>query len=127
MSLLRLLSPSRQLALSSSTTLTPSLSLWVPNYGTIYLESSPTDNSNSNSIHEVQPQNDYMLSGHLDIKLPDHVSRARVRAVRVVFVTIMMNDKTPSGVKEQDVVFERKVEMIAGNAEGLFLEKHSSR
>jgi hypothetical protein len=130
MSLFRLLSPSRQASTSTSRTtpnqLNPTLRLWAPNYGTIYLEAPPIP-SPLDPPEAIKPQNDYMLSGHLDIDLPQHVKRARFKAVRVVFVTFMVNDKLPDKQREQDIIFERKVEIIAGNAEGLYLEKHSSR
>lgn len=124
MSFLRLLSPRPAESSSSRTAASPiTLALHVPSYDAIYLSSNP------DPLHErptpgdaTAPTDDVPLRGELEVVVPDKLGRRRCRAITVGMKTVSRLDLGPGRMGEEDTIFERKVEIIAGDADGIWLE-----
>jgi hypothetical protein len=119
MSFLRVLSPRPAKVSSRSSPIT--LALHVPSYGAIRL------NGNSDPFSELDPNDphaprDVPLTGELEVNVPEDLGRQRCKAIRVGVRTVVRLDMGPRRKGEEDTIFERKVEIIAGNAEGIWLE-----
>lgn len=114
MSVLRYLSQSKGIS-SRGASDTPTLTLRVHNYGILFL---PYPEPPSDDSDEMQPREDHVLAGELEVQLRD---ARRVKGIRVGLKTIMVADFGGNKKYEEDVVFERKVEIIGGNADGLWL------
>jgi hypothetical protein len=129
------LSPSRNLEHASSVSdgQTISLSLHVPNHGNILMnEPSPDDPDDQSAIANNgfgttgRPRKDVILSGHLEVSATPDVGRVRCKGVRVAFATLMVYNLGLNKISEQDVLFERKVE-IDGGYEGIWIDSVTSR
>ena len=73
------------------------------------------------------PREDQLLNGDLDIQMPRGTKRRRCKSVRVGVRTKCRLHMGPGRGWEEDVVFERKVEMMGGNAEGIVLDEGMQR
>jgi len=65
--------------------------------------------------------------GELEVEIPPGMGRVRVKAIRVGMRTETELTLGEGRVKEKDVIFERKVEVRGGNAEGIILEEGVQR
>lgn len=101
----------------------PKLKLHVPNYGMIYLP--PPDTSASGE--SVEPRDDAVMYGELELTLPMGYGTRRCKAIRVGFRTVLTLDLGSGRKFEEDVLFERKVEIIGSNADGMELFEGSQR
>jgi len=125
MSVLRLLSPIRGGSLSrNKSTDDITLTLRVPSYGTVFMK-PPDDPLWPIAISEA-PRNDQLLHGELDIHVPPGGKR-RCKAIRVGLRTVARLNMGPTRGWEEDVIFERKCEVIGGTADGLWLEEGLQR
>jgi len=68
-----------------------------------------------------------MLHGDLETSLPEGSGRKRCKAIRVGLRTAISLDLGVGRMAEEDVIFERKVEIRGGRADGLVLEEGSQR
>lgn len=81
-----------------------------------------------NSLYNPDaPRNDQILHGEFEITLPPGAGRKRCRAIRVVMRTKIKLDLGPGRMGEEDTIFERKVEVLGGEGEGLWLDEGSQR
>lgn len=134
MSFVRLLSPARANARSSSPSpvasssssqqrlYKPSLALHVPGYGAclaVASEPNPHDPA-------ADPRYDLELHGELEIKMPSGSGRMRCKSIRVGVRTILRLD-FKGKKKEEHELFETKVEIIGGSSEGVWLAEGSQR
>lgn len=121
MSVLRYLSQPKGAKLPRTASDTPTLTLRVPNYGILFVP--VPDQPSSNAFEDSKPREDHVLTGELEVQLRD---ARRVKRIRVGLKTVMIADF--GGKKlDEDVLFERKVEMIGGNADGLWLPSGSQK
>lgn len=132
MSVLRLLSkqPASGPSSSSSHTVSPDpiLALHVPSYGAVMMNPPDDPLNPQNSLYSEGPRNDQILHGEFEVILPPGSSRKRCKAIRVVMrTTVKLDLPGPGRLGEEDTIFERKVEVIAGNSEGLWLQEGSQR
>lgn len=67
------------------------------------------------------PREDQLLNGGLDIQLPRGTKKRRVKFVSVGIRT-KCRLNIPGRGWEEDVIFERKVEMMGGNSDGIVLD-----
>jgi hypothetical protein len=124
MSVLRLLSPSRNHASSSRVIpAVPVLTLHVPQYGAIFMNRGTQTSANDFSLTE-EPQDDFIYRGELDIYLPPGAGRKRVKSISVGLKSVVKLDLGPMRRGEEDTLFERRVE-LAGD--GLWLEEGMQR
>lgn len=72
------------------------------------------------------PRDDQLLSGMLEIQVPAGASR-RCRSVRVGVRTKSRLNMGQGRGWEEDVIFERKVEMMGGNSDGILLDEGVQR
>jgi hypothetical protein len=124
MSFLRLLSPRPTESSSSRTAASPiTLALHVPSYGAIYLSSNPDPLHERSAPGDASaPADDVPLRGELEVVVPDKLGRRRCKAITVGMKTVSRLDLGPGRMGEEDTIFERKVEIIAGDADGIWLE-----
>lgn len=123
MSVLRYLTPAKGAKLPpvKGGSDTPTLTLRVPNYGILFVP-VPEPESN-NAFENAKPREDHVLTGELEVQLREP---RRVKCIRVGLKTIMMADF--GGKKlDEDTLFHRKVEMIGGNSDGLWLPSGSQK
>lgn len=105
------------------------LQIHVGNYGIVFLpppeqHDDPTEMRNANGD---QPANDPVLTGELEITLPLNAVPRRCKGIRVGVRTICKLDLGQGRRHEEDILFERKVEIKAPTAEGIVLEPGSQR
>lgn len=72
------------------------------------------------------PRDDQLLSGILEIHVPRNGQR-RCKSVRVGVRTKSRLNMGGSRGWEEDTIFERKVEMMGGNADGILLDEGIQR
>lgn len=125
MSMLRYLSPGRGResrdagALSPRDSDSPSLKLHVTNWGVIILPAIEEGSANLD-----QPRDDHMLHGELEVRV---AGPRRCRRIRVGLRSIIRLDMGQGRKLEEDVLFERKVEIIGASADGIWLAPGSQR
>jgi hypothetical protein len=73
------------------------------------------------------PQDDQLLNGGLDVQMPRGSARRRVKSVRMGIRTRCRLNMGSGRGWEEDVIFERKVEMLGGNADGIVLDEGIQR
>lgn len=73
------------------------------------------------------PREDQLLNGGLDIHVPRGIKRRRVKSVRMGIRTKCRLNMGGKRGWEEDIVFERKVEMLAGNSDGILLDEGIQR
>lgn len=83
----------------------------------------PDDPLWPHAVSLARPREDQLLSGVLVIRVPAPASGARMRcrSIRVGMRTICRLDMGPVRGWEEDTIFETKVELMAGNSEGIIL------
>lgn len=72
------------------------------------------------------PRDDQLLNGVLDVIVPPG-ARRRCKSVRVGLRTKARLNMGAERGWEEDTVFERKVEMLGGNSEGMLLDEGVQR
>jgi hypothetical protein len=72
------------------------------------------------------PRDDQLLNGVLDIIVPPG-SKRRCKSVRVGLRTKVRLNMGAERGWEEDTIFERKVEMMGGNADGILLDEGMQR
>ena len=88
----------------------------------------PSDPLNpQNPLDTNGPRNDQILQGQFEISLPRGSGRKRCKAIRVGMRTMTKLDIGVGRMGEEDVIFERKVEEIAGISEALWLDEGTQR
>lgn len=118
----RIQPPARGTTSSTSTSDGPlRLKLNVPNYGILYL--GPPDAPLPDGTTPNVPRDDPMLHGSLDIVLPEGTGARRCKSIRVGFKTVITLDLGTGRRYEEDVLFERKVEIISSTADGIWLSE----
>lgn len=133
MSVLRLLSPVR--AMTGSTSSSPSrrtaskeddvrLTLRVEGYGTVFMP--PPDDPLWPAAISDRPRDDHLLRGELDVYIPSGGSR-RCKSIRVGLRTTARLNMGPTRGWEEDVIFERKCEVLSGSSEGMWLDEGVQR
>lgn len=136
-SLLRLLSPRPS---SSSKSDIPSLVLHVADYGSILIQTSDRENDtrpppsrqNSHSgtstprgeEYVVPPSqiHEYELAGTLEITMPPHLGKRRVKAIRIGMDATTRLDMGKTRGWEEDTIFKRKLEIRGADRAGIILE-----
>lgn len=134
MSLLRLLSPSRAGSPSVRRSKLPSpaesgeisLTLRVPSFACIYM-TPPDDPLWPFAVTPDLPRDDQLVSGELDIVVPPGSGRRRCKAIRVTYRSVARLNMGPMRGWEEDVIFERKCELVCGTSEGIILGEGLSR
>jgi hypothetical protein len=129
MSVLRLLSPATGVSASPSPTRRAKeddvrLALRVEGYGTVFIP--PPDDPLWPAAISDRPRDDHLLRGELDAYIPPG-GRRRCKAIRVGVQTLARLNMGPTRGWEEDVIFERKCEMLSGTSEGLWLEEGIQR
>jgi hypothetical protein len=133
MSVLRLLSPVR--AMTGSTSSSPSrrnaskeddvrLTLRVEGYGTVFMP--PPDDPLWPAAISDRPRDDHLLRGELDVYIPPGASR-RCKSIRVGLRTTARLNMGPTRGWEEDVIFERKCEVLSGSSDGMWLDEGVQR
>ncbi|GMK53506.1 hypothetical protein CspeluHIS016_0100920 [Cutaneotrichosporon spelunceum] len=98
------------------------LKLVVPNWGVMYLPAPEQPLADT----EAPPRNDFQLNGELEVTLPPGGAK-RCKSIRVGLKTVMTLDLGPKRRFQEDVLFERKVEIVSGTADGVWLEEGLQR
>jgi len=127
--MLRYLSPGRSGSNTPNSPRTPRegqpvLTLHVPNYGLIIIPAPEAPDPDGRVSDE--PREDHMLHGELEVRLGGTHPR-RAKAIRVGFRTIIKLDLGTGRKKEEDVLFERKVEITGADDDGIELSPGSQR
>ncbi|CAK9780388.1 hypothetical protein CC85DRAFT_326457 [Cutaneotrichosporon oleaginosum] len=99
------------------------LKLVVPNWGVIYL---PAPEPPLATDTEAPPRNDFPFRGELEVTLPPGGAR-RCKSIRVGLRTVITLDLGQGRRFEEDVLFERKVEIIGSTGDGIWLEEGLQR
>lgn len=112
----------------------PTLMIHTPNFGILYLP-PPDDqdvepgqtpqNGAAARTSRDEPRDDVMLHGELEII--NRNGPRRCKAIRVGLRTVLKLDLGPGRKCEEDVLFERRVEMIGSTADGIWLAQGSQR
>lgn len=97
--------------------------LFVPNWGILYLPAPEAPREDGDDV----PRDDPMLSGDLVVTLPSGGGARRCQAIRVGLKTIIRLDLGQGRRREEDVLFERKVEIVSSTADGIWLSEGSQR
>jgi hypothetical protein len=123
MSVLRLLSSARAVSASPSPTRQAKLddfrlALRVEGYGAVFIP--PPDDPLWPAAVRDQPRDDHLIRGVLDVFIPPGGKR-RCKTIRVGLKTLARLNMGPTRGWEEDVIFERKCEMLSGTSEGLCL------
>jgi hypothetical protein len=131
MSFVRLLSPARKPSGSSSPSVSPAgqafkptLSLHVPGYGAILAtrsEPNPLD-----PPADTEPKYDLDLRGELEIRMPPFSGRMRCKSIRVGLRTRLKID-IKGRKKEEFELLDRRVEIIGGSSDGVWLDEGAQR
>jgi len=116
--------PRGALGVSSSGGEQVKLKIGVPNYGILYL---PAPEAPLPDGQEEQPRDDPMLSGELEVILPAGSGSKRCKSIRVGLKTVITLDLGQGRRYEEDVLFERKVEIIGSTSDGIWLSEGSQR
>jgi len=74
-----------------------------------------------NSLYSDGPRNDQIPMGNW--KSPYRREADGCRAIRVGMISKCILDMGPGRMGEEDTIFDRKVEIIGGNSEGLWLDE----
>lgn len=98
----------------------PVLDLEVPLCGLVFMN-APEDARMHAQQHGGPALYDHLLHGVLQIALPPG-TRSRCRSVKVGFRVIVILDMGPDRLREEDVIFERKVVIQPEADEGIILE-----
>jgi hypothetical protein len=127
--MLRYLSPGRSGTHTPASPRTPRegqpvLTLHVPNYGLIIIP-APDPPGPDGQVSD-EPREDHMLHGEIEVRL-DGTQPKRCKAIRVGFRTIIKLDLGSGRKNEEDVLFERKLEMTGADSEGVNLQPGSQR
>ena len=124
MSVLRMLSPTRGASSSSPSRKAADsvqINLRVPSYGSVFMPfPDPL------AYHSDAPRSDKELFGDLEISIPAGMGRQKCKAIRVGVRTVTKLDMG-RGKPEEDVVYEGKVEVRGGTADGVVLEEGLQR
>lgn len=99
--------------------------LHLPTYGAIFMK--PPDDPLWPHARSAGPRDDQLLSGVLDVQVPKGSGQRRCKSVRVGVRTKARLFMGPGRGWEEDVIFERKVELLGGNAEGMLLDEGIQR
>jgi hypothetical protein len=102
----------------------PVLTLHVPNSGIIIIP-APEAPAPDGRVSD-EPREDYMLHGELEVRIGGNRPR-RCKALRVGFRTIIKLDLGSGRRSEEDVLFERKLEIVGADSEGVDLQPGSQR
>jgi hypothetical protein len=99
------------------------MKLVVPNWGILYLPRPEAPRDDGLDI----PRDDPMLNGELVLTLPANGGPKRCKSIRVALKTIITLDLGQGRRHEEDVLFERKVEIISSTSDGIWLSEGSQR
>lgn len=99
------------------------LKLIVPNWGVMYL---PAPELQADGSDSTEPRDDHPLRGELEVTLPVGGAK-RCKSVRVGLRTMITLDMGAGRRFEEDVLFERKVEIISSTADGIWLNEGVQR
>ena len=89
------------------------------------MDSSCATYNEPDAVPEAGPsatRTDKEARGELEVEIPHGMGRRRVKAIRVGIKTVVELTLGPHRVNERDTIFERKVEVKGGNADGIILE-----
>jgi hypothetical protein len=98
------------------------LKLVVPNWGVMYLPAPEPPLAEG----EAPPRNDFPFRGELEVTLPPKGAK-RCKSIRVGLKTVITLDLGQGRRFEEDVLFERKVEIISSTSDGIWLEEGLQR
>lgn len=98
------------------------LKVIVQNWGVIYLPQPAEE-----GVDSTEPREDYPFGGELEITLPPGSGPKRCKSIRVGLRTMITLDLGHGRRFEEDVLFERKVEIISSTADGIWLEEGVQR
>lgn len=90
----------------------PSLVLDIPTYGAVFM--NPPEDPLLPTLQEEEgekPRNDVVIHGELVITMPPSLGRRRVKSIRVGIRSILTLNLKPGRMNEEDVLFERSVEL----------------
>lgn len=96
----------------------------VPSHGSVFM--NPPNDPLWPHGRSDGPREDQLLHGLVDISVPSG-ARRRCKSVRVGFRSTARLNMGPTRGWEEDIVFERKVEMLGGNADGILLDEGVQR
>lgn len=99
------------------------LKLIVPNWGVMYL---PAPELQADGSDSTEPREDHPFRGELEVTLPPGGPK-RCKSVRVGLRTVITLDMGSGRRFEEDVLFERKVEIISSTADGIWLNEGVQR
>ena len=105
----------------------PILALHIPSYGAIMMNPPGDPLNPQNPLDRDGPRNDQILHGELEISLSRGCGRKRYKTIRVGLRTITELDVGVGRMGEEDIIFERKVEEIAGDLEARWLDESTQR
>jgi hypothetical protein len=120
MSAFRFRSPFRQ----NSDTAGIRITLQIPSDGTVFLRPpDPEQREHRSGLPEDERTVSAELIGQLEIALPPGMGAKRCKSIVVGVRTTTKLDISPTRIGEEDVIFERKVEMHGGADTGILLEE----
>lgn len=102
----------------------PTLHLNVPSYGAVFVNNTHPEPHPEDPTQQYRSDSD--LRGELEVRMPQGCGRLRCQAIRVGIRTIFTLN-LPGRKKQEEVIFERKVEIIGGNHHGVVLEEGMQR
>lgn len=92
----------------------PSLVLDIPAYGVVFMN-TPEDPLTPSTETET-PRNDVIVHGELVITMPSNLGRRRVKWIKVGIKSVLKLDLRPGRMNEEDVLFEREVELAESDS-----------
>lgn len=101
---------------SSKNPYVPSLVLDIPTYGAVFMNTPEDPLLPTLDPSSEKPRNDVVLHGELVITMPAALGRRRVKSIRVGMRSILKLDLKPGRMNEEDVLFERVVEIAEGES-----------
>jgi hypothetical protein len=122
--MLRLLGGSKGSSSSSSSSKIPTVSIHVPAFGGIFLD-APTESGGPDDY--VAPDREYRMIGEIEVEIPLGFGRKRCRGVKVGYRSTINLDLGPGRMGEEDILFDRRGEVLGGSMEGLWLEEGSQK
>lgn len=104
----------------------PTLYIHVVNFGIIFLEPPEREGRHpAQGQSDPEPRDDVMLHGELEVRVPS--GPLRCKAVRVGLRTTINLDMGQGRKGEEDILFERKVEIIGATSDGIYLAQGNQR
>ena len=99
----------------------PVLDIFVPLYGLIF--PSPPEEARIQAQLQDQPITyDHVINGTLQVTLPIGSGPLRCRSILIAFRSIADLDMGVGRMHEQDLLFERKMQLVAELDQGIILE-----